>query len=271
MGSPRLIQITHARRGIPWLAIGVVAAPAAALIASAFIFYRSDVAWSLLRQGMLVWAVTAAFLFDEPPAPVVKATPRSPTWWHGARFLGAVPLLAVPILAASVWAIDRPDAAQPFGLSVQTIAAWLMVLAGASVASRFGRNAPGDVVAGGAVLTVLFLLVHPISIGSVPLLPNPADPKWDQSIVLWSVLGTAAVITIAITGWWRPRPKPTQSPPMDSETLRPRPIANETSSHQAGGDPVVRCALSFWARCMDGSERGAGRRTSYLSGGGPPN
>lgn len=219
MGSPRLIQITHARRGIPWRAIGVVAVPAVALIASAFIFYRSDVAWSLLRQGMLVWAVTAAFLFDEPPAPVVKATPRSPTWWHGARFLGAVPLLAVPILAASVWAIDQPEA-RPFGLSIQTIAAWLMVLAGASVASRFGRNAPGDVVGGGAVLGVLFLLIRPVSIDGVPLLPYPVDPNWDQSIRLWSVLGTAAVITIAISGWWQPRPRPTQSSPLDSETIQ---------------------------------------------------
>lgn len=228
MGTPRLIQITHARRGIPWRAIGVVAAPAVALIASAFIFYRSAVAWSLLRQGMLVWAVTAAFLFDEPPAPVVKATPRSPTWWHGARFLGAVPLLAVPILAANVWAIDRPDA-QPFGLSIQTIAAWLMVLAGAAVASRLGRNAPGDVVAGGAVLIVLFLLIRPISIGGVPLHPYPADPKWDQSIRLWSVLGTLAVITIAISGWWRPRPRPTQSPTPD---FRDTPDPGQSMRHQ---------------------------------------
>ena len=219
MGSPRLIQITHARRGIPWRAIGVVAAPAVALIASAFIFYRSAVAWSLLRQGMLVWAVTAAFVLDEPSAPVVKATPRSPTWWHATRFLGALPLLAAPILAARVWAIDRPEA-HAFGLSIQTIAAWLMVLAGAAVASRVGRNTPGEVVAGGAVLIVLFLLVHPFSIAGVPLLPHPVDPNWDQSIMLWSLLGTAAVITIAVTGWWRPRPTPTQNPPLDSETLQ---------------------------------------------------
>lgn len=205
MGSLRLSPIQHAKRGIPWLAIGVVAMPAAALIVCAFLFQDHPAAWSLLRAGLLIWATAAAFLLDDPPAPVVTATPRSPSWWHAARLLAALPLLAVPVLAASLWAINRPDIHVP-GLAIITVAVALTVLAGSAVARRLGRNAPGELVAGSAILIVLFLLIRPVSIHGVPLLPWPGHPGWAATTRLWLILAAVAVLTIAIAGWWTRKP-----------------------------------------------------------------
>ncbi len=201
MGDLRLTRLRHARRGIPWLAIGMVAAPAVALMVCAFVFRDHPAGWSLLRGGLLLWAATAAFLLDEPPAPVVRATPRSPSWWHGSRFIGAAPLIAIPIAAASLWAVNRPDA-HLLGMTVQAVAAFLVVLACAAVACRLGRNAPGDIVASCAVLVVLFLLIRPVAVRGVPLLPGPGDPRWPQSTMLWLSFAAAALVMIAVAGWW---------------------------------------------------------------------
>lgn len=205
-----MIMLTHARRGIPWPAIGVVATPAVALMACGFAFRDHPVAWSLLRGGLFVWAATAAFILDEPSAPVVRATPRSPSWWHGSRFIGALPLVVIPIAVASLWAVDRSDS-HVLGVSPQAVAAWLIVLAGAAVVRRLGRNAPGDIVASTAVLIVMFLLIHPIAIGGVPLLPGPGDPWSPESAALWLCLAAAALVVIAVAGWWTPRPRPARS------------------------------------------------------------
>jgi len=207
MGDLRLTRLVYARRGIPWLAIGIVATPALALMACAFVFAERPVGWSLLRSGLLIWAATAAFLLDDPPAPVVHATPRSPSWWHGSRFLGALPLVALPIVAASIWALDQPDA-YVLQVSVQAVAAWLIVLACAALASRLGRYAPGDLVASAAILVILFLLAHPMRVGEVLLLPGPGDPRWPESTMLWLLFGTAAMAAIAIAGWWARSPRP---------------------------------------------------------------
>ncbi|HEX6337074.1 MAG TPA: hypothetical protein VFZ85_08975 [Jiangellaceae bacterium] len=207
MGNLGLTNLTHARYGIPWLAIGVVATPAAGLMLSAFIFREYSVAWMLLRAGMLLWAASAAFVFDEPPAPVVRAAPRSPWWWYGSRFIGAVPLIVVPIAAASLWATIRPDA-HPLGLSVEALAASLVVVATAAIAGRRGRHAPGELVASTAVLAILLLLVRQPTIGNVPLLPPPGDPRWPESTALWLCLAVAAIVVIAMAGWWTPKPRP---------------------------------------------------------------
>jgi hypothetical protein len=181
-----------------------VATPAAILTSSAFVFQQSAIAWSLLRVGLLLWTVSAAFLLDERPEPVTRATPRSPTWWYWSRFLGGVPLLSPPIIAGLIWARIHP-AVDPAGLTIQTVAAMLLVLAGATVASRLGRNTPGNLVASGAVLTALFLLIFPVGIRGIPLVPTPGDPKWDQSTAVWSAMGIVALIAIAIAGWGSPR------------------------------------------------------------------
>ncbi len=210
MGNLRLTRLIHARRGIPWLAIGTVAAPAVILMACAFVVREHPVAWSMLRSGVMVWAVTAAFLLDDPSAAVVQATPRSPSWWHESRFIGAVPLLVVPVTVANLWAINRSDA-HLLGITVPAVAAWLVVLAGATVARRVGRNAPGDLVASTAILVVLLLSVRPIAIRGVPLLPGPGDPQWPESARLWLCFAAAALATIAVAGWWAPRPRPARS------------------------------------------------------------
>jgi hypothetical protein len=210
VGGLRLTRLFHARRGIPWLAIGVVATPAVALMVCAFAFGEHSVAWSLLRAGLLVWAATAAFVLDEPPAPVVRATPRSPSWWHESRFIGAVPLLVVPITAAGLWAVNRSDV-HLLGITVQFVSAFLVVLAGAAVARRLGRNAPGDIVASSAVLVVLFLLIRPVAIRGVLLLAGPGDPRWPESATLWFFFAAAALVVIAVAGWRTPRPRAARS------------------------------------------------------------
>jgi hypothetical protein len=213
LGSSRLNQIVLAGRGMPWLGIAVVTAPALVLTVCAFAFHQSAVAWVLLRSGILILVVAVAFVLDDRLAAVTTASPRSPGWWFSGRILGGAPLLVIPIAAGLVWAIDHPDV-DPWGLALQTTSAWMLVLAGAAVARRLGRNTPGNLVASGAVLVVLFLLIFPIRIRGVPLLPFPGDARWDQSTALWSIVGMTAVLAIAVASGWRPPPKhePTSHP-----------------------------------------------------------
>ena len=219
MGHLRLNRILHARFGIPWVAVGIAAVPAVAMIASAFIWHGSGRSWSLLRWGMLFWAVTAAFFLDEPAQSVVGATPRNPTWWHVTRLLGAATLLALPTLAAVLWSGYRIASGIP-GLSVQMVSAWLVVLAGAAVARRLGHDTPGELVTSVTVLFLLYLHISPVParIVGTPLLTSPLDSRWDDSIRLWILFGVFALIALVIAVWWRPKPR--QAADLDSATGR---------------------------------------------------
>ena len=205
MGRRRLIQLQHGVRGIPWLGIGVVAAPAVGLIASAFVFNRHRLAWLLLRSGILLWVVVAAFLLDDPSAPITRASPRSPTWWFWGRFAVGLPLLLPSIVSGYLWATDHPGV-DPSGLAIQTTGAWLLVLSGSSVARRLGRRTPGNLVASMAALVALFLMIFPVRIRDIPVLPAPGDPNWGLGTLVWSVVGIVAIVGIAYAGWWRPSP-----------------------------------------------------------------
>jgi hypothetical protein len=190
--------ITHARAGIPWAAVCGAAAPGLLMVLLAFGF--GDQPWSarLVQAGLLALSVPAALILDDPPTAAVEAAPRSPWWGLAARLLGLAALLAAICAAAASWALAHPGE-QPWLLAALPAAAALAVVAAAALLRRSGTPAPGDLVASGAGVLLVGLLVFSPRWAGVEVFPAPGSAEGGE-LAVWALVAGAAAATLA----WSP-------------------------------------------------------------------
>jgi hypothetical protein len=189
-------RVAHARAAVPWVVVLAAAGPGLVLCAVGVMFHGSTWAASPMRIGMVLLAVPAAFLLDDPSAGVSTATPRSPWWDLGARLLGLAALCGA--IVALAWGWDQ---------LVPTPQAWLLALipicaagagvAGAALLRRSGRVAPGDVVASVMGVVLLALLLFQPRWATWELLPGPGSASGAE-VAGWVALGCASPLILVL-------------------------------------------------------------------------
>ncbi|MET9070909.1 ABC transporter [Streptomyces sp. NPDC004232] len=192
-------------RTLPWRTLGAAAAVGLLVVGAGRAAGAGPVeTLYLLRGAGLALALGVAFLLDDParhtttPVPVRRAvrtllraalvTPVAGLWW-------AAVLLLVP-------GADRPPAGD---LTLEAGTAFLLALAGAAVAVRYGdAPEPGRPVATAllatAVLAPLLLPDH------WALFVSPTDPGWAAGHERWAWLLTAAA-ALWTASLHEPRPR----------------------------------------------------------------
>jgi len=198
-------MVTHARAGIPWLAMLAVAAPGLLVVVLACALHQQPWAARLAQGGLLLIAVGASFLLDERSAAMVEATPRSPWWGMFARSLGLAAVLAVICGVAAAWGRAFPTP-QGWLLALLPSIAAVGAVAAAALFRRLGRCAPGDLVAAAAGMLLLGLLIFGPRLGDADLLPTPGTAASGE-LIGWGVLLAVAVAVLA----WAPtgrQPRP---------------------------------------------------------------
>lgn len=174
------------RHGVPWVTMAVSAVPAAVLLSSAFLLHQRSWVMGLAQAGFLLLALPAAFVLDEPAAPAVDATPRSPWVVLGAR-LGATLALAA-VVAALAWAWNaRRASPQGWVFVLVPTALMLGALAGATLLRRWGRVSPGEVVASGVAVVAIGMLLFAPEWRGVSALPGPGEVE-PRDVVAWTAL-----------------------------------------------------------------------------------
>lgn len=192
MGS----RVTHARSAVPWVVVVAAAVPGLVLCAVGVAFHTSAWAASPMRFGVILLAVPAAFLLDDPSAGMSTATPRSPWWDLGARLLGLLALCGV--IAVTAWGWDwLVPTPQAWLLALVPICAAAAGVAGAALLRRSGRVAPGDVVASAMGVLLLGLLLFRPRWWTWDLLPWPGSASGAE-VAAWVVLGCASPVVLLL-------------------------------------------------------------------------
>jgi hypothetical protein len=189
-------RMVHLRRAIPWAVVLGAAVPGLLALGLALAFRGNDWALEPARVGLLLLALPAAFVLDDPATPVVSAAPRSP-WWD---LLGRLVVLAGLALSIAMLAWG-------WNLVVPTPQAWLLALvptcagasavAAAAVMRRGGRTSPGDVVASLVGFSLVGLLLLNPNVREWQLLPWPGSAG-PGDVLAWAVLGVASLV---LAGW----------------------------------------------------------------------
>jgi hypothetical protein len=162
-----------ALKAVPWPVVAVGSAPALVVLVLAFAFHADAWAARAVQIGLLMLAVPASFLLDDPTAATVEATPRSPWWTLATRLLVLGALLALLAGTALAWGsvVPTPEVA---ALALAPVGVAVVAVAAAALLRRAGRTTPGDVVAGAVGFTVLGLwLFAPESTGATS---SPGSP-----------------------------------------------------------------------------------------------
>ncbi len=194
--------LSFVRQAVPWPSVAVATTPVLMLGALA-VLYR-DALWSssVMHAALLLLALPAAFIFDEPSAPVVAASPRSPWWCHLRRLTGLLPLLVIASVAVWGWTrvVHVPQAS---ALLLTVIAAILAAAAAGAAARAMGRFTPGEAVAAGAGVTVAGLMLFDPRVRNVQLLPSVGDTSAAELWLCLALMATALGV-LALTPVWRP-------------------------------------------------------------------
>jgi hypothetical protein len=193
--------LRHARRAVPWVIVLGAAVPGSVMLVVAFAFHEQG--WTAVpaRGGLLLLAVPAAFLLDDPPASVTLASPRSPWWDLTARLIGLV-AICTSILTLTWWWNGLMATSQAWLLGfIPCTAAVLAVSAAAALRLR-GRNAPGDLVAAGIAFGLLGLALFRPAYRSWELLPFPGEAG-PGDISAWVVVLTLATVQLLLSAGHR--------------------------------------------------------------------
>lgn len=196
MSTPAAVLVRPLAKATAWTPLLVLAA----LAAAATIYgTRHGVADPVgqARIALVLLAVAAAPLFDEPAHDLVTASP-TPVWrcrrWRLALGLGPVAAAWIVVMARV-----RLDAGAIAGVTLELGATMAAVLAVAVVVARRSGDGQGGLEA--AIATpVLAGLINAVP-GRWTLLSASADaPDWADAHRRWAVLLTVAVAALAIDG-----------------------------------------------------------------------
>jgi hypothetical protein len=161
-------------------------------------FGFSTEGWSgaALQAGLLLLALPAAFILDDPSTATVEATPRSPWWNLASRLLAVIGLVTVLLMCVVAWRA-RVGAEQPWLLFALPIMLAVGLVALSAVVQREGRSAPGDLVASGGGLAIVGLLLFAPTWRGIEMLPSAGEADL-QDLAPWSLL---AVTSLAALLW----------------------------------------------------------------------
>lgn len=186
----------HARRAVPWRTVAVVASPAGLCITAATLMPSRGWAPGALQAGLVLLALPAAFLLDDPAAAVTTAAPRSPWWDLAARIL-VVPLMAVAAGVAAAIHTAWAPLPQPWVLVLVPAALTATALASSAVLRHRGWPQPGETVASILLLALLGLIVAALQSDVTAALPIPGTVT-TASTVAWSALLVAATLLLPV-------------------------------------------------------------------------
>lgn len=187
--------LSYTRRAVPWLSLTTAAVPAIALALLAVAQREAAWASTVMYAALLLLAMPAAFVLDEPSAAAVDATPRSPWWCHRYRLLVLVPLLAVAALGVRGWVLltQLPQPGVPLLIATAFV---LAAAASGAVARSVGRCAPGEAVASGVGLVVAGLLLFGPSVRGFAVLP-PVGQASASEVWFWVAVTLGAVCVLS--------------------------------------------------------------------------
>jgi hypothetical protein len=189
-------QLLHARHAIPWVAAAAAAAPGLAITLTGFAFHRQSWAASLVVTGMLLLALPAAYILDDPSQSVAGATPRNPWWDLSGRLLALWALCGLMIAGTWVWHRLAPTP-QPWLVALIPICLAVLAVAGSAALRRAGRSSPGDAVAGGLAFLIMGLSLFRPTVRTWELMPSAGSADVAEA-ALWLSVATLALLVI---GW----------------------------------------------------------------------
>lgn len=189
-------RLRHTRQAIPWMAVVAAAAPGAGLLLVGLTFHDHGWAKPLVANGLLLLAIPAAFILDDPSTPVANATPRSP-WWDLAGRLTVLWALC-GLMAAVTWIWNRFEPSdQPWLLTLIPTCMAVLAVAGAALLRRGGRTSPGDALAGGLVFVILGLSLFRPTLRTWELMPYPGSASTTEAGI-WMA---AAALAVCLLAW----------------------------------------------------------------------
>lgn len=198
-------RLLHARTALPWLAVLAASVPGAALVLISIGFHDRSWAMTSVSGGLLLLALPAAFVLDDPAAPVVGATPRFPWWDVTARLLTLVGLCCG--IGAVAWCWNRFEPVpQPWLLALMPMCTAIVAVAAAAMLRRSGRSTPGEAVAGAVALVLVALSMFRPTLHTWELLPSPGGASAAE-VAGWAGVAVFAVLCIA----WAPSGRGTRT------------------------------------------------------------
>lgn len=179
------MRLWYAGRAVPWAALLVCAALAAALTGAMNLWEQTTAA--LLPMTVAATAAAAGFLFDDHAVAVTSVTPRGQRWGRTTRLaLGSLPVAAWLLLVALL----------PGSVPLETTGWWLigagacLLAAGvAGLAARRQQSRPGGQVAAMLALLVIVPLVVGPFLDWEPVFPIGEFPGWAWG--LWTGIAAA--------------------------------------------------------------------------------
>jgi hypothetical protein len=195
----------HTARAINWIVATLSAVPGLILFGVGMAFHEQDWAASPVRGGLLLLAIPAAFLLDEPAAGVVSATPRNPWWDLSGRLLGL--LVIVGFIGTFAWSWNWVEPTpQAWLLALLPACLALLAVAGAALLRRLGRATPGDLAASFMGFAILGMALFNPAFRTWEVLPFPGQAG-PGDVTAWVVFaGLAGVVLLLAPSGRGPRP-----------------------------------------------------------------
>lgn len=187
-------RLRHARSAVPWAAVLAAAIPGSLLLAIGVGFHDRGWAAGAVTGGLLLLAVPAAFLLDDPAAGLVGAVPRSPWWDLSGRLfaLGGIGTL----IAVAGWAWHRLEPGpQPWLAPLISCCAALLAVGAAAAFRRAGRNTPGDLVSAGLGFLLIGLALFRPGYRTWELLPG-AGQAGPGDVGAWLAAAAVALLVL---------------------------------------------------------------------------